>query len=112
MFKLYEGIGIFPTGSANVSPSSTLASAMATQETQFPQSGWGPFAVPIAAREAIAEAVRPDGIATMLYGSYARGDSTPDSDIDVLELVASTPRSYSRGRVNVSQYLPAHLRRM
>src|SRR5205823_1249978 len=85
---------------------------MATQETQLPKSGWRPFAAPAAAREAIAEAVHPDGIATMLYGSYARGDSTPDSDVDVLELVAHAPRSYSRGRVNVTQYLPAHLRRM
>lgn len=53
---------------------------------------------------------RPEGsIAVMLYGSYARGSSEPESDIDVLELVAEAPAPYAVGVINVTQYTPAHL---
>lgn len=45
----------------------------------------------------------------MLYGSHARGSNVPESDIDVLELVAENPRPYSIGDINVTQYTPAHL---
>jgi hypothetical protein len=65
--------------------------------------------VPAAVSDAVAEAVHPDGIAIMLYGSHARGESTPDSDVDILQLVATAPRSYSHGRINVTQYTAAHI---
>jgi hypothetical protein len=45
----------------------------------------------------------------MLYGSVARGTEDSQSDIDVLELVPSRPRSYKLGEANVTQYVPAHL---
>lgn len=54
----------------------------------------------------------PNVLATMLYGSYARGTADANSDIDVLQLVRRAPRSFSRAQINVTQYLPVHIRRM
>jgi len=51
-------------------------------------------------------------IAVMLYGSTARGSSNRESDIDVLELVEQSPCQRSVNRVNVSQYMPKHIRSM
>lgn len=51
-------------------------------------------------------------LALMLYGSHARYTADEDSDIDVLELVASGARSYDFLGINVNQYLPSHLKGM
>jgi hypothetical protein len=40
----------------------------------------------------------------MLFGSYARKDSTDESDIDVLEVTKVRLPPYKRGRINVSPY--------
>ena len=48
----------------------------------------------------------------LLYGSQARGTSRNDSDIDVLQLVEHSPRSYSVGPINVTVYTAAHLSAM
>lgn len=45
----------------------------------------------------------------VLYGSRARGTFREDSDVDVLQLVEESPRSYSIGSMNVTVYTPAHL---
>jgi hypothetical protein len=47
-----------------------------------------------------------------VYGSQARGSVGPASDVDVLQLVAANPRSYSVGAVNVTAYTPEALRGM
>jgi len=57
----------------------------------------------------ILPALSSDRLGSLLYGSRARGAHRPDSDVDVLQLVPSCPRSYSRGRVNVTSYTPDHL---
>jgi hypothetical protein len=48
----------------------------------------------------------------MLYGSHARGDAGPGSDIDLLQLVPQSPRSYTSERVSVVSYTPAQLDEM
>lgn len=40
--------------------------------------------------------------AVLLYGSHARGDQRPDSDIDVLQVVPSRRPSYRRGKLSVA----------
>lgn len=52
------------------------------------------------------------GIATMLYGSCARGTADAASDVDVLQIVERDAKAYSLGRINVTQYLPTHLLHM
>lgn len=54
----------------------------------------------------------PSAKALLLYGSVARGTHVLRSDIDVLQLVEHCPRPAVIGRVNVTQYLPSHLRAM
>jgi predicted nucleotidyltransferase len=54
-------------------------------------------------------ALEGETLAVMVYGSRARGDFRPDSDYDVLQIVARSARSYSRGLVNVTAYTADHL---
>lgn len=53
-----------------------------------------------------------DWMAVMLYGSHARGDAGPASDVDLLQLVPHSPRSYTRELVSVVAYTPAQLKQM
>lgn len=48
----------------------------------------------------------------MLYGSTARGDAYPESDIDVLQLVPSTPGTETHGKISIVSYVPAQLEAM
>ena len=56
--------------------------------------------------------LRGHTLASMLYGSHARGDARPDSDVDLLQLVPQSPRSYLVGSATVVAYTPAQLRMM
>ena len=53
-----------------------------------------------------------DALATVLYGSHARGTADADSDIDVLQLVTSEAGSQSFGPVSLTRYTPSALRNM
>jgi predicted nucleotidyltransferase len=53
-----------------------------------------------------------ESLAVMLYGSHARGDAGPTSDIDLLQLVPQSPRSYASERVSVVAYTPEQLNEM
>lgn len=48
---------------------------------------------------------------TLLFGSHARGNARPESDIDVLQL-ASSSRAYETGALSVTVYRPEDLRKM
>jgi Nucleotidyltransferase domain len=50
----------------------------------------------------ILEALDPPRDAVLLYGSHARGDATPRSDIDVLQIVPHRRPSYGCGRLSVT----------
>jgi hypothetical protein len=63
-------------------------------------------------RDQVLEAIRSDSTPLMLFGSVARGDSSPTSDIDVLELAERRRRPYKVGRVSVSVYDAKTLNRM
>ncbi|WP_199440508.1 nucleotidyltransferase domain-containing protein [Umezawaea beigongshangensis] len=53
-----------------------------------------------------------DSLATMLYGSYARGTEVKESDIDLLQLVERSPKAYDFNHISVTQYTPLHLKIM
>ncbi len=56
--------------------------------------------------------VRSNSSPLMLFGSVARGDASPHSDIDVLELAVRRRRPYKIGRLNISVYDEPTLARM
>lgn len=66
----------------------------------------------LANRDAVLRDTRGDAISVMLYGSAARGDSTPQSDVDVLELVPSHPGMEVRGHISVVRYTPEQVAAM
>ncbi|HWJ96734.1 MAG TPA: nucleotidyltransferase domain-containing protein [Acidimicrobiales bacterium] len=68
------------------------------------------FDVPEAYISDALDLLPPHCEAAMIYGSRARGDHRPDSDLDVLALVDSPRGSRSSGRVSVSCYTGAQLR--
>jgi len=62
--------------------------------------------------QAELEALKTTALATMLYGSYARGDQSYDSDIDVLQIV-HTPRPFQKiGSIGVSFYTARQLSKL
>jgi hypothetical protein len=62
--------------------------------------------------EGLLGALRAPGLAVLLYGSYARGDATPHSDIDLLQLVEARTAHYTVGRVSVASYTSDELTRL
>lgn len=58
---------------------------------------------------AVRDQLREPNLPTMLYGSMARGDEGPDSDIDVLQLAPTSRSAYRHGQLSVVAYPPAHL---
>ena len=62
--------------------------------------------------QAELDALRTTAQATMLYGSYARGDQSCDSDIDVLQIVHA-PRPFQKiGSIGVSFYTARQLSKL
>lgn len=60
----------------------------------------------------LLELVDPTAQAAMLYGSHARGDSTSDSDVDLLEVRPEWHEHRSVERVSISAYTTDQLLRM
>lgn len=57
----------------------------------------------------VRDAVTGPSIAVLLYGSYARGDQSELSDIDILQVTPTRRRSYSNGQINVTCYTAEQL---
>lgn len=55
----------------------------------------------------IASSLRGLSSATMLFGSYARGDHNVTSDIDVLQVTDQRIKPYRVGKINISPYSAA-----
>lgn len=62
--------------------------------------------------EDVLDLLEPPVIAAMLYGSHARGDARPASDVDVLQVVEARPGKFHVGHVEVSKYTPRQLEDM
>ncbi len=58
----------------------------------------------------LATQLRDPALPTLLYGSVARGDAGPHSDIDVLQIVQRPAAAYRVGHVSVVAYPLQHLR--
>lgn len=56
--------------------------------------------------------IRPDALASMLYGSQARGDAGHGSDIDVLQLVDDRAGSEVDGSLSIVSYVPSQMQEM
>ena len=56
--------------------------------------------------------LRGETIAVMLFGSVARGDDSPISDTDILQLTSHYKPSYRVGRVSISVYTPESLEKI
>lgn len=65
--------------------------------------------VPPAAAAEAAQLVGSGELGVLLYGSYARGDAGPGSDVDLLVLADRPSGSRSTGTASVSTYTPAQL---
>ncbi len=63
-------------------------------------------------RRDVRSGIPDNALAVMLYGSSARGDSTPDSDVDLLVLVSERPGSVASGRLSIVRYLPTQIEAM
>lgn len=64
------------------------------------------------ALQAVLDAVRPRQSPLMIFGSFARGDASASSDVDVLELTDKRSRPYVVGRAHVYPYTDQRLRTM
>src|SRR5262245_6311122 len=59
---------------------------------------------------ALVEVLEEPRDTVILYGSSARGDATPDSDVDLLQIVPYQRPSYRRGRLSVTTVTEQSLR--
>jgi len=71
-----------------------------------------PYWIPSNLATEVYAAVHSASTPLMLFGSFARGDASEHSDIDVLELSERRRRPYKSGRINVSVYDKPTLSRM
>lgn len=69
----------------------------------------GNCGVPAVAASEAADIVPGDSLGVLLYGSYARGDAGPGSDVDLIVLADRPAGSRSTGTVSVSVYTPDQL---
>lgn len=60
----------------------------------------------------LLEFVSGDRLGVMLYGSVARGDNGPSSDVDLLQLVEDRTEHYQVGKISVAVYTAEDLSRM
>ena len=66
--------------------------------------------VPQSLIEAAIHVISDDTIGLLVYGSRARADSVPNSDLDLLALVQEPSGSTAYGNVNLSRYTSAQIR--
>lgn len=71
-----------------------------------------PVSISDESRAAIYAVAGSADSALMVFGSVARGDASPMSDVDVLELTRQSRRPTKAGKVHVYRYTADHLRRM
>lgn len=60
----------------------------------------------------VFSALSGDSEGVIIFGSFARGDYTEASDIDVVQITSKRKRSYSSGRVSVAVYTQMQLLKM
>nr|WP_244982283.1 nucleotidyltransferase domain-containing protein [Corallococcus exercitus] len=60
----------------------------------------------------VFSALSGDSEGVIIFGSFARGDYTEASDIDVIQITPKRKRSYSSGRVSVAVYTQTQLLKM